>query len=118
MAVLDNKSTIAIIAVIVAALAVKGCGAGSTNRAATAPAATMLVIRASNNVAGTAVLRLRCDPPGGTLLNAAAIRARSAELELAVRGTNRAPLSAAGRPDTRRRVASAFGRVNERRNVR
>jgi hypothetical protein len=71
------KATVAIIAVIAAGLTVTGCGAGS-NRPATAPTATMLVIRASNNVAGAAVLTLRCDPPGGTLPDAAAACARLA----------------------------------------
>ena len=77
-AVLDDmeaKRTLAIIAGIAAALTVMGCGAGS-NRPATTPAATALVLRAHNNVAGTAVLTLRCDPPGGTLPDAAAACAR------------------------------------------
>jgi hypothetical protein len=77
-AVLTNmgeKLTVAIIAVIAAALTVAGCGAGSS-RPATAPASTALVIRASNNMAGTAVLTLRCDPPGGTLSDAAKVCAR------------------------------------------
>ena len=52
---MEEKRTVAIIAVIAAALTVAGCGAGSS-RPATAPASTALVIRASNNIAGTAVL--------------------------------------------------------------
>ena len=68
---MESKRTVAIIAVIAVALPVTGCGGGS-NRATTTPAATALVIRARNNVAGTAVLTLRCDPPGGTLPDAAA----------------------------------------------
>lgn len=72
---MEANRTLAIIAGIAAALTVMGCGAGS-NRPATTPAATALVLRAHNNVAGTAVLTLRCNPPGGTLPDAAAACAR------------------------------------------
>jgi hypothetical protein len=60
---MEARRTVAVIAGIAAALMVTGCGAGS-DRPAPAPAATALVIRVNNNVAGTAVLTLRCDPPG------------------------------------------------------
>ena len=80
---MEAKPTVAIIAVIAAALVVMGCGAGS-NRPASGPAATMLVIRASNKVAGTAVLTLRCDPPGGTLPDAAAACARLSHAPIGV----------------------------------
>jgi len=73
--VMEAKRTVAIIVGIAAALTLTGRGAGS-DRLATAPAATALVIRARNNVAGTAVLTLRCDPPVGTLPDAAAACAR------------------------------------------
>lgn len=73
----------AIIAVVAAALTVAGCGAGSS-RPETAPPSTTLVIRASNNVAGTAVLTLRCDPSGGTLSDATAACARLSHAPLGV----------------------------------
>ena len=73
----------AIIAVVAAALTVAGCGAGSS-RPETAPPSTTLVIRASNNVAGIAVLTLRCDPSGGTLSDATAACARLSHAPLGV----------------------------------
>ena len=73
----------AIIAVVAAALTVASCGAGSS-RPETAPPSTTLVIRASNNVAGTAVLTLRCDPSGGTLSDATAACARLSHAPLGV----------------------------------
>lgn len=71
-----TKSTGAIFAVIAAVLTTMGCGGAGSNHSAPAPAATALVINARNTVAGTAVLTLRCDPPGGTLQDPAAVCAR------------------------------------------
>jgi hypothetical protein len=76
---MNRKLTATVMVAAAFALTAASCG-GATGRAASTTAATSLVIRATNGVAGTAVFTLRCDPAGGTVPDAGRACARLSEL--------------------------------------
>jgi hypothetical protein len=72
------KPALTLSTLIAAALLAAGCGGQASTGGPSSVASTALVIRATNNVVGTATFTLLCAPAGGTVHHPAAVCARLA----------------------------------------